>query len=335
MPNKKFKGWPLVVFGLLLTGVSAFLVLGRMGGARSAGEATEEIRPEPDRIENVVSTTGIVLPKNRLEVKPPVNGRVEELLVKEGEKVKVGQTLGFMSSTERAALLDAARAQGEESLKYWQEVYKAISLISPIDGEVIVATTQPGQSVTTADAVVVLSDQLIVRAQVDETDIGKVKPGQDVAVKLDAYPDEKINASVEHIYHESKTVNNVTVYEVDLLPEKMPVFFRSGMNATVDFIEQSKEDALLVPVEAVLKNKDGAYLMVRPKGEGEPVKRPVKTGISDYKNIEIVSGLDAGDVVIVKTKKYALPKSSTDSNPFSPFGARKKEDRSSTDREKK
>lgn len=324
-----------MVFGFLLVGVIAAFVLGRMGGTQSVGEVIEELNPELDRIENVISTTGIVLPKNRLEVKPPVNGRVEELLVKEGEKVKVGQTLGFMSSTERAALLDAARGQGEESLKYWQEVYKAISLISPINGDVIVATTQPGQSVTTADAVVVLSDQLIVRAQVDETDIGKVKAGQDVVVKLDAYPDDKISASVEHIYHESKTVNNVTVYEVDLLPEKMPVFFRSGMNATVDFIEQSKEDALLVPLQAVLKGKDGAYLMVRAKGKGEAVKRPVKTGISDYKNIEIVSGLDAEDLVIVKMKKYTLPKNSAGSNPFSPFGARKKEDRSSTDKEKK
>ena len=87
---------------------------------------------------------------------------------------------------------------------------------------------------------VVLSDHLIVRAQVDETDIGKITPDMKAIITLDAYPDTKIKASVEHIYYESKTVNNVTIYEVDLIPEEVPAFFRSGMNATVDFIEQEQ-----------------------------------------------------------------------------------------------
>ena len=72
------------------------------------GEVTKEIRPTIGTIENSISTTGSVLPRNRLEVKPPVSGRIEEILVKEGDQVKAGQILVWMSSTERAALLDAA-----------------------------------------------------------------------------------------------------------------------------------------------------------------------------------------------------------------------------------
>src|SRR5712692_7981698 len=53
-----------------------------------------------------VLSTGVVEPENRLEIKPPVSGRVEDILVDEGYKVKKGQTLAQMSSTERAALLD-------------------------------------------------------------------------------------------------------------------------------------------------------------------------------------------------------------------------------------
>jgi macrolide-specific efflux system membrane fusion protein len=52
------------------------------------------------------------LPQNRLEIKPPIAGRAEEVLVNEGELVKAGQIIAWMSSTDRAALLDAARAQG-------------------------------------------------------------------------------------------------------------------------------------------------------------------------------------------------------------------------------
>lgn len=279
-------------------------------------EAEKEIKPFIGSVREVISTTGTVLPENRLEIKPPVNGRVETMLAKEGEQVKQGQILAWMSSTERAALLDAARGQGEDALKYWQEVYKAIPLIAPIDAEVIVAKIQPGQTVTTADAVVVLSDHLIVRAQVDETDIGKIKTGQKAVIAIDAYPDTKIDSFVKHIYYESKTVNNVTIYEVDLLPEKVPQFFRSGMNASVDFIEKSKDNAVLLPLEAVHKEEDESFVYLKRGNEIQEQK--IETGLFDDKNMEVISGLDTGDVVIIKTRKFILPKSDIGTNPFMP-----------------
>lgn len=291
--------------------------------ATPGNDLTHEINPVIGNIRNIISSTGTVLPKNRLEVKPSVNGRVEEVLVKEGQSVQAGETLAWMSSTERAALLDAARGQNEETLRYWQEVYKAIPLISPINGEVIVAKTQPGQTVTTADPVVVLSDQLIVRAQVDETDIGKIKDGQRALLNLDAYPDTKIPAVVEHIYYESKTVNNVTIYEVDLLPENVPEFFRSGMNAAVDFIARSKDNVLLIPGEAILREKNGNFVLVR-NTDGQFQQQPVQLGISDDKNVEVLSGIDAYDTVVVKTKKYTLPRSNVGTNPLMPIRSQKR-----------
>ncbi len=270
-------------------------------------------------IQSVVSTTGTVLPKNRLEIKPPVNGRIEQIMVKEGDPVKTGQTIAWMSSTDRAALLDAARGQNEEAIKYWQEVYKPIPLIAPIDGQVIVGTTQPGQTVTASDDVIVLSDRLIVRAQVDETDIGKIKQGQDALVSLDAYPDTKIHAVVDHIYYESKTVNNVTIYSVDLVPDNVPDFFRSGMNANIDFIQESKKDVLVLPLNAVQKEEGEAFVLVQSENDKKSIKRPVTLGLSDDKKVEIVSGITEDDNIILKTRKYSLPKqASGGSNPFMP-----------------
>ena len=291
---------------------------------KNSNEVTREISPSSGTIQNIISTTGTVLPKNRLEIKPPVNGRVESVLVKEGENVKIGQILAWMSSTERAALLDAARGQGKEQLKYWQEAYKPIALLAPIDGEVIVATAQPGQTVTIADAVVVLSDHLIVRGQVDETDIGKIKLEQKASVSLDAYPDVKIKAHVEHIYYESKTVNNVTIYEVDLLPDRVPPFFRSGMNTTIDFIESSRENTLVLPLEAVHKDKEESFVLLKVNGAKEPVRQAVKLGMSDDKNAEILSGIDAGSKVLITSTKFSLPQdTNTGSNPFMPFGRKR------------
>ncbi len=319
MFNKKWKVFLAII--IVIAGAAALLIR-RSGGSASKGEKTQEIVPTVGSIQNFVSTTGTVLPQNRLELKPPINGRVEKILVQEGDKVKIGQTLAWMSSTERAALLDAAKDKGEDVLKYWEDAYKPIPLLAPIDGEVIVAKVQPGQTVTTADPVLVLSDRLIVRAQVDETDIGKVKLGMPAIVSLDAYPETKVDTTVEHIYYESKTVNNVTIYEVDLIAPQLPSFFRSGMNANIDFIEQKKENVLLVPLEAVHKDKDGNYLLLAQGPGKEPMRQAVTVGISDEKNTEILSGITANDKIELKSEKYTLPSSKQSTNPFMPFRGR-------------
>jgi len=315
---KKRKILFIIILALLV--VCALIILKLRSGIGSVVVA-REIRPTVGSMQVVISSTGTVYPKNRLEIKPPVNGRVEEILVKEGESVTTGQVLAYMSSTERAAILDAASDQGEEKLKYWQKVYKAIPLKAQIKGEVIVATTQPGQTVTTADAVIVLSDQLIVRAQVDETDIGKINLGQEAVITLDAYSNTKIKAKVDHIYYESQTVNNVIVYKVDLVPENVPDFFRSGMSATVNFIVKSKENVLILPVEAVQQDKGEDYVLLKQEGSIKPVKRAVTLGITEGENCEILSGVTAEDTVVVMTSQdvaTATDSSDTGSNPFMP-----------------
>lgn len=315
MLNKKI-GLFFIVMAIL---AASIMFIYRAKEKKSIDEITREISPQVSSIKTFISSTGVLLPKNRLEIKPPVNGRIESILVKEGDKVKIGDTLAWMSSTERAALLDAARGKGEATLKYWEKAYKPIPLLAPINGDVIVEKLQPGQTVTTSDAVVVLSDRLIVRAQVDETDIGKIKLNKKAIVSMDAYPDTKINATIEHIYYESKTVNNVTIYEVDLILEKILPFFRSGMNATIDFIDESKDNALLIPLEAVYKEKEGNYLLVKEGNEGGLVRVAIKLGISDDKNVEVVSGITEKDRIIVKSKKYSLPtKNTKGKNPFMP-----------------
>lgn len=283
-----------------------------------SNENQKIINPHDGPIQTIITTTATVLPKNRLEIKPTVNGRVDQVLVQEGQMVKAGEILAWMSSTDRAALLDSARGQGQKEYQYWQDVYKPIPLLSPIDGQVIVATTQPGQTVTTSDDVVVLSDRLIVRAQVDETDIGKIKLKQQAMISLDAYPDTKIKAVVDHIYYESKTVNNVTIYEVDLAPSKVPPFFRSGMNANVDFVVQRKDHALLLPAAAVHKIGDQTFVFLEGSTREKPIKQEVQTGMTDDKNIEITSGLKEDDNVVLITKKFSLNKAKAGKNPFMP-----------------
>ncbi|MDD4869967.1 MAG: efflux RND transporter periplasmic adaptor subunit [Kiritimatiellae bacterium] len=281
-----------------------------------------------------VRTTANVEPQNRLEVKPPTAGRIEELLVKEGDKVKSGQIIGWISSTERAALLDAAMAHGAKELAYWKEVYKPAALTAPIDGEVIVRDFEPGQSITVASAVIVLSDRLIVMAQVDETDIGKVKVGQDAEITLDAYPEVKTMGKIDHISYESKLVNNVTIYAVDILPERVPDIFRSGMSATVTIICGTRVEVPVITSEAVSTDKDGTYVLMRPVPGGKSERRKVVVGVADEQGYEIKEGLRAGDVLVVAKKRYRLPSKDGGANPLMPF-AKKKEKEKEKEKDRK
>jgi macrolide-specific efflux system membrane fusion protein len=322
------KGWKRILVVILCLG-AGFFVWTRVKQGKNPQEILKEVHPAYGAIQKFVSATGTVQPQNRLEMKSPISGRVDKILVTEGQKVKMGDLLVLMSSTDRAALLDAAKPQGEKVVSYWEDVYKPTPIIAPIDGEVIVKSVQPGQTVTPADDVVVLSDRLIVGAQVDETDIGKVKEGQKTVVSLDAYPDIEVQAGVGHIYYESKTVNNVTIYQVDILPETVPAVFRSGMSANVRIIQDSKDHILLVPLEAVKRlparqagGKEGDFVFVSQGRNKKPLKREVKLGISDDTNVEILSGIDENDTLVIKTQKRApavkTPQSKT--NPFMPAG---------------
>ena len=286
-------------------------------------EILQEVSPVIGGIQTTITATATVQPQNRLEIKPPINGRVDQILVQEGDMVKTGQILALMSSTERAALLDAARTHGADEVKYWEDVYKPTPLLSPVGGEVIVSKDYSGQIITTADDVVVLSDHLIVQAQVDETDIGKIKLEQEASLSLDAYPQIKIKGKVNHIYYESLIVNNVTIYQVDILPDKVPDVFRSGMSATVNIVEKAKDNILTLPLTAVKRGKEGSYVLISKGKEVKPEERKVEVGIVDEKNIEIVSGLTSDDKVLMAVQKYKANTAKSGTNPLSPFSARR------------
>lgn len=322
--NKGKSWWPTVV-------AVALTVLAVWWGVRLwKGKGTEDlqilrtVKVERETLSIKVESLGEVKPYNRVEMKAPIAGRVDEILVQEGDEVKKGQVLAWMSSTERAALLDAARSQGEEVLKRWQDTYKSAPLISPLDGTIIVRAVEPGQTVTTADPILVISDELIIKAMVDETDLAQIAKGQKAEIALDAYRGRKIPGTVKHISYESLLVNNVNMYEVDVRPLDAPDFLRSGMTASVSFVVMEHENILSVPSEAVAqlsqnpaKRGQAPALAVYKKGFGDkPVAVPVEIGASDGRLTEITRGLSEGDQVFVIRKKEK------ENNTFSPFGGR-------------
>lgn len=176
-----------------------------------------------------------------------------------------------------------------------------------------------------------------VEVDVNENDIVKIKVGDDANVEVDAYLKKQFKGVVTSISNSASsalTADQVTNFKVkvrivkesyeDLLEGKPDTYspFRPGMTATVDIITQTKSNVLAVPISAVVIKSDTAAVKdikaldpneeqkgAAPKSDkkfecvfvkvGDKAKiRIIKTGIQDDTNIEVLTGLKKGDVVI-------------------------------------
>ncbi len=288
--------------------------------AQAAEPVYREEIVERGTLERTVLATGEVLPQNRLEIKPPIAGRVEQVLIDEGAKVRKGQIMGWMSSTERAALLDSARAKGTDELKRWEEMYRPTPILAPIAGTVILRNVEPGQTFTNTEAVFVLSDRLTVKAKVDETDLAQIKIGQRAKIILDAYASEPIEGKVDKLAFEAVTTSNVTTYTTDVVPVSTPNFMRSGMTANVTFFAESRENVLLLSTEAIRSEEGKTFVLVKaPDPKAPPVQKPIKLGLSDGKRTEVTEGLSEGETILISDVALASPDGKA-ANPFMPMG---------------
>lgn len=309
MKNKKW-----IVVGILV--LVCALVGAFFYNKKSSRVAYKEHQVTTGDLQVTILATGTVQPENRLEIKPPVAGRIEKVLVQEGQKVYKGQTLAWMSSTERAAMIDSARSQGPEELKKWEELYKPTPIIAPLPGTIISKNVESGQTFTTNDAVLVMSNRLTVKAQLDETDLAQIKIGQIGNIILDSYPDDTIKAKVDRIAYEAKTVNNVTTYLVDVLPESTPEFMRSGMTANITFFVEIRKDVVVLPTEFIRYESGKPTLLLKNQGE-EPIEKEVKLGATDGKQTQIINGIAAGDTVLFRIVQGGKKNTSS---PFNPLG---------------
>jgi len=295
----------------LILPVLGLLLLVAPGCGRSKkGQGGQKVEVTRGDLRQIVQATGNIEPLNKVSILPPVTGRMDKILVYEGAYVKRGQILAYMSSSDRAALLDNAASQGPDQVKYWQDAYKSTPIVAPSSGLIIARNVVEGQTVAADTDLYDLSDRLVVLADVDETDLGKIHMAQPADCTVDAYPNQIFTSKVSLIGHQAIKVNNVISYQVNLEPQKVPGDLRAGMTANINFIVQEKKDTLMLPNYAVKGQTNGpatVKVLVDPKKP--PESREVQLGVTDGVRVEVVSGLQEGDTVLVSA--LDLPKATS------------------------
>lgn len=170
---------------------------------------------------------------------------------------------------------EAAVSQAEASVNQAQVDLDHTVISTPIDGVVINRAVDVGQTVAAsfqAPVLFIIANDLThmqVNAAVDEADIGRVKAGEDVSFRVDAYPDRSFAGRVEQVRLQPQTIQNVVSYNTIISVDNSEQKLMPGMTATVSVIVRKAENALRVPAAA---------LRFRPEGFQSERARGVRAG---------------------------------------------------------
>jgi len=152
----------------------------------------------------------------------------------------------------RAAVADARAALSTDETN----LAKA-SIRSPIDGTVLTRSVEPGNAVAASlQAVTLLTiaedlSKLRLQVNVDEADVGMVKPGLGADFTVSAWPRRKFPASITRVAYGSTTTDNVVTYITYLDVDNPDLSLRPGMTATATLVAAERQDAMLVPNTAL------------------------------------------------------------------------------------
>jgi len=179
-------------------------------------------------------------------------------------------------------------------------------VVAPRDGIILDKLLEEGTVVPAGTAlysqgavIVTLADtsKMYVLAQVDESDIGQVKPGQKATVEFDVIPGRQLRGKVIKIYPKAQVEQDVVYYMVRVLLLDVPPQLRPGMTANVRITVASLKDVLKIPDRAI--DRSGGKTTVEVLVNGQRQKREIKIGLTNWEETQVLEGLKEGEEVIL------------------------------------
>lgn len=259
------------------------------------------------------------------------SGVIEQVLVEEGERVREGQVLARLE-TDRLRL-EVARAKAtldqlEQDFKRYESVYerKLVSreayerakfeldgakaahdlarlalqeaeIRAPFDGVVSLRHVKIGNTIQSGSPAfrVTRMDRLEAQIFVPERDIDKLASGQPATLTVDAWPDRRFTGHILRVNPVVDATTGTVKVTVAMAPGQPEL--RPGMFGRVEIVYDQRQNALLVPKDAVLT--EDAQHSVYVVADGRARRRPIVVGYSDADRYEVVDGLQPGDELVV------------------------------------
>ncbi|EAK0951720.1 efflux RND transporter periplasmic adaptor subunit [Campylobacter lari] len=230
----------------------------------------------------------------------------------------------FYALRANVADLKAQTTQLEISLKNAQKDLAYTTITAPSKGEIINVAVEEGQTVNAnqnTPSIVRLADlsEMEIRMQIAEADINKISVGKKVKFSILNEPDKKYEATISSIDPANTTISDATsntnlnsnsststsavYYYARVFVKNDNNFLRIGMSTENEIAIKTENNTLVIPTLAIKSDTKGYYVEIL-KANNISVKTPVKLGIKDSLNTQILDGINEGDLVIIgKNKK--------------------------------
>ena len=204
------------------------------------------------------------------------------------------------------ANLKAQVAQAQAALELAKKNLEKTKLKAPDDGIITNINGEVGENISVStDFAIMISPQLIIEADVPESDINKVKINQSVQITFDAFGDEeKFLGELFFIDPAETKIQDVIYYKIKVaLTDRQEKLIRSGMTANLDILTNNKKNVLFIPRRAIIE--ENKTKVVRILNNNNNIRKSrVETGINgDGGVVEIISGLKEGQNVVISIKK--------------------------------
>lgn len=210
----------------------------------------------------------------------------QELRVKESEALILSQKARIQS---QQAVLQSLLAQ-----------LRKYSLSAPFEGTITKRSIVAGQNIqpSTVAFSMISSGLLLVEANVSEVDIGRLKVGDKVEIIIDAFPGEKFSGSIKIIEPAETIIDGVVNYKIKVgFDNNSDARLKSGLTSSLKIETLRRDNVVVVPEFVIYKKDDKNY--VKKIINGEVVEALVERGARGIDgNIEIISGLASGDIVV-------------------------------------
>jgi HlyD family secretion protein len=212
---------------------------------------------------------------------------------------------------EEIVQAEAEVAQAKAQLLYYEAQLENTLIRAPFAGIITRRFAQKGDFVTpttsasssdgaTSASIAELSSGLEVEAKIPEASMAQIKPGQDVEIRADAYPDDVFKGRVRLIAPTAVKENNVTFIRVKLDLQTGQDLLKPGINVKLTFLGNQISNALVVPLAAIVTKKDGQTGLLVPDQNNKAQFRPVTVGVTSGNQAQILQGASKGERVFIQ-----------------------------------